>query len=247
MSIFKFLFSEIDDNSNDKLGAYPEKVHVRAMPERRYLKTSRIMTFLSAGLLCGTIILTFILYLLSPQLRSEPVLLTIDRRFYTLEPIQSQIVLWPSSLLVMEEHIKQYILLRHTIVADIDEMQMRWNENNSMLRWFSSTTAFNSFLEEKRINMSRMSEGLTTEINIRFIQRVSNSLWMAEFDAIEHMPEEEQPTVKRWRVLLEAGFKGHGYPNREERLKNPLDFFVDRYSMIQRVITNENKNAKFID
>ena len=52
MSIFNILFSEIDESTNDKLGAYPEKVHVRAMPERRYLKTSRFLTFMAAGLLC---------------------------------------------------------------------------------------------------------------------------------------------------------------------------------------------------
>ena len=247
MSIFKFLFSEIDDSSNDKLGAYPEKVHVRAMPERRYLKTSRIMTFLSSALLCGTIMLALILYMLSPQLRSEPILLTIDKRFYKLEPIQSQIVLWPSSLLLMEEHIKQYILLRHTIVPDIDEMQMRWSEENSLLKWFSGGDAFSTFLQEKTINLVRMAEGLTTEVNIRLIHRISNSLWLAEFDTIEHMPDEEFPTVKRWRALLEAGFQRRGYPNREERLKNPLDFTVNTYSLISRAVTKENKNAKFID
>ena len=247
MSIFKFLFSEVDDSSNDKLGAYPEKVHVRAMPERRYLKTSRIMTFLASALLCGTIMLTLIIYMLSPLLRSEPTLLTIDKRFYKLEPIQSQIVLWPSSLLLIEEHIKQYILLRHTIVPDIDEMQMRWSEENSLLKWFSGSDAFSSFVNEKQVNLARMAEGLTTEVNIRLIQRITDNLWLAEFDTIEHMPEEEFPTVQRWRALLEAGFKRRGYPNRDERLKNPLDFLVTNYSLISRPLTKEDKNAKFID
>ena len=142
MSIFKFLFSEVDDSSNDKLGAYPEKVHVGAMPERRYLKTSRIMTFLAAGLLCGTIILTLVIYMLSPQIRSEPLLLMIDKRFYKLEPVENQVVITPSSALIIEEHLKQYILLRYTIVPDIDEMQVRWSEDNSLLKWFSGKDVF---------------------------------------------------------------------------------------------------------
>ncbi|MBP3403195.1 MAG: hypothetical protein J6L82_04720, partial [Alphaproteobacteria bacterium] len=103
MNIFKFLFSKVDESSNDKLGAYPEKVHVGAMPERRYLKTSRIMALLSAGLLCVTIMLAFIIYLITPLLRSEPMLLAIDKRFYKLEPVQTQVVLWPASMLLMEE------------------------------------------------------------------------------------------------------------------------------------------------
>lgn len=247
MSIFKFLFSEVDDSSNDKLGAYPEKVHVGAMPERRYLKTSRIMTFVATGLLCLTIILTFVLYMLSPQLQSEPLLLMIDKRFYKLEPVQRSVVITPSNLLLMEEHIKQYILLRHTIVSDVDEMESRWSEENSLLKWFSGPEAFRSFLTEKAVNMARMTEGLTTEVNIRFVQQVSSLLWLAEFETIEHTPEEEAPTVQRWRALLETGFKRRGYPNRDERIKNPLDFFVNQYSLVSRAVTKENKNAKFID
>ncbi len=247
MNIFKFLFSKVDESSNDKLGAYPEKVHVGAMPERRYLKTSRIMTLLSAGLLCGTIMLAFVIYLITPLLRSEPLLLSIDKRFYKLEPVQTQVVLWPASMLLMEEHIKQYILLRHTIVADIDEMQARWNEENSLLRWFSSEETFFEFKAEKEVNLARMTEGLTTEVNVRFVHRIDGGLWLAEFDTIEHLPEEEYPVVKRWRALFEAGFKPRGYPNRDERLKNPLDFFVNSYSLSSRSVTKEDKNAKFID
>ena len=247
MNIFKFLFSKVDDNTNDKLGAYPEKVHVGAMPERRYLKTSRIMTLLSAGLLCMSIILTFCIYMLSPLVRSVPQLLAIDKRFYKLEPVQTQVVLWPASMLLMEEHIKQYILLRHTIVPDIDEMQARWNENNSLLRWFSSEEAFRDFTAEKEVNMARMTEGLTTEVNVRFVHRIDSSLWLAEFDTIEHMPEEEFPTVKRWRALFVAGFKPRGYPNRDEQLKNPLNFYVEQYFLSSRSVTKDNENAKFID
>ena len=247
MSIFKFLFSEVDDSTNDKLGAYPEKVHVRAMPERRYLKTSRIMTFTACALLCMTIILTFVIYLLSPQLRSEPLLLMIDKRFYKLEPVQRHIVIEPSSNLLTEEHIKQYILLRHTIVSDIDEMQSRWNEENSLLKWFSGSEAFSSFVNEKNVNLARMAEGLTAEVNIRFIQRISNGIWLAEFETIERTPEEEHPTIRRWRALLEAGFRKRPYPNRDERIKNPLDFYVNKYSLVSRAVTKEKKDAKFID
>ena len=247
MSIFKFLFSEVDESTNDKLGAYPEKVHVRAMPERRYLKTSRIMTFLATGLLCFSIILACFLYLLSPQIRSEPLLLMIDKRFYKLEPVQNYIVSWPSNLLLMEEHIKQYLILRYTIVPDIDEMQSRWNEDNSLLKWFSSRPVFTDFLNEKAVNLARMAEGLTSEVNVRFVQRISGGIWLAEFDTIEHLPEEEYPTVKRWRALFEAGFLKRKYPNRDEQIKNPLNFYVKAFSLVSRAVNQDKQNANFID
>ena len=92
-----------------------------------------------------------------------------------------------------------------------------------------------------------MAEGLTAEVNIRFIQRISGGIWLAEFETIEHTPEEEHPTIQRWRALLEAGFRKRPYPNRDERIKNPLDFYVNKYSLVSRAVTKENRNAKFID
>lgn len=246
MNLFKFLFSKDDDNTNDKLGAYPEKVHVRAMPERRYLKTSRVMTLLAAALLCGTIVLGFIIYLLAPMLRAEPMLLSIDKRFYRLEPVERSIVRTPSNLLLMENLIRDYIYLRHTIVPDIDEMRSRWGDR-SYLYWYSSKDVFGLFLQEKEVRMAQMMEGLTTEVRIRFVNRVSPSLWLAEFDTIEHMPEDEKPTIKRWRALMQAGFQRRPYPSIDERIKNPLDFMVNSYSISSRGLHEENKNAKFLD
>ena len=92
-----------------------------------------------------------------------------------------------------------------------------------------------------------MAEGLTTEVNIRFIQHISGSTWLIEFETIEHMPEEEIPTVKRWRALVVAGFFRRGYPNRDERMKNPFNFYVDQFSLVSRAVTQDNKDAKFID
>lgn len=247
MNIFKFLFSEVDESTNDKLGAYPEKVHVNAMPERRYLKTSRSMTILASTLLCGCIVLAFVIYMLAPQLRSEPLLLAIDRRFYRLEPVQRSIVWVSANQLLMEEHIKQYILLRHTIVPDVDEMRDRWGDT-SLLRWFSDANTWKAFKPEQEVNMARMMEGLTAEVNVRFVSQVTSGLWLAEFDTFEHMPEDELPTVKRWRALLEAGFSAVSYaPNRDERIKNALNFQVRKYSLGSRALTADNKNAKFED
>lgn len=246
MNLFKFLFSKADEDSNDKLGAYPEKVHVGAMPERRYLKTSRVMTLLACALLCGIIVLGFVIYLLAPQLRAEPMLLAIDKQFYRLEPVQRDVVRTPANRLLMEMYVKEYIFLRNTIVPDIDEMRSRWDER-SHLFWYSSKEAYSQFLQEREVKMAKMMEGLTVEVNIRFVHRISASLWLSEFDTIEHMPEDEYPTIKRWRVLMETGFVRRAYPHADERIKNPLDFLVNKYSLASRGINREGRNAKFKD
>ncbi len=247
MSIFKVLFAEVDESTNDKLGAYPEKVHVSAMPERRYLKTSRTMTIVGCFFLCSALILAVVVYMLAPLPRSEPLLLSIDKRFYRLVPVQRSVVIEPANTLVMEEHIKQYILLRNAILPDLDEMSRRWDLETSLLKWFSADKVFANFLLEREVNLARMMEGLTREVVVRFVVRVDAGLWLAEYDTIEYLPEDEFPTVKRWRAVLEAGFLKKGYPSRDERIKNPLDFHVSEYNIASRALTKDDENAKFID
>lgn len=248
MNIFKFLFSKIDESTNDKLGAYPERVHVNAMPERRYLKTSRVMAFVASGLMCGAVIWGCLIYMLAPMIRSDPALLTINKRFYRLDPVEDYMVWGNPSMLLMEQYIKEYIVQRHTIIPDIDEMKARWGAR-SFLRWASSTDVFAGFLAEKKVNDARMLDGVTAEVKVRTVERVTNGLWLAEFDIIEHIPENELPTVLRYRALMSTGFGGEArpYPNRDERIKNPLNFTVKAYDLSSRPVTADNIDAKFYD
>lgn len=246
MNFFQFLFSKPDESTNDKLGAYPEKVHVRAMPERRYLKTSRSMTLSSVALLSLMIILSFSLYMLAPLLRTDPLLLAIDKRFYKLEPLQLSTVNVQANGLFIEMYIQEYIRLRHTYIADADVMMERWGEK-SYFYWFSEKGLYGEFLAERDPKIQEILNGLTSEVSIRFVQRITEFLWIAEFDTIEHRIEEEQPVRKRWRAYIEAGFMDRGYPSREDQLKNPFNFTVARYRVASRALREKKENAKFID
>lgn len=246
MNFFKFLFSKPDESTNDKLGAYPEKVHVRAMPERRYLKTSRSMTLLSVGLICSMIILTFVVYMLSPLLRAEPMLLTIDKRFYKLEPVQRSVVVEKANDVLLETYIQEYIKLMYTCVSDIDAMNERWGEN-SHFYWFTQRKLYMRFNEEKEKKIQQIINGLTVEVKIRFVQRIIGLLWVCEFDTIEHRPEDEYPTRKRWRAYLKVGYEKRAYPNRDEQIKNAINFTVANFYIGSRAIHEDDKNAKFID
>lgn len=246
MNFFKFLFSKPDESTNDKLGAYPEKVHVRAMPERRYLKTSRSMTLLSVGLICSMIILTFVVYLISPLLRAEPMLLAIDKRFYKLEPVQRSVVVAKANDMLLETYIQEYIKLMYTCVSDIDAMNERWGEN-SHFYWFSDLAIYTKFSEGREKKIQQIINGLTVEVKIRFVQRIIDLLWVCEFDTIEHRPEDEYPTRKRWRAYLEVGYIPRPYPNHDERIKNAINFRVFKFFVGSRGIHEDDKNAKFID
>ena len=246
MNLFKFLFSKEDEETNDKLGAYPEKVHVAAMPERRYLKTSRVMTLTSVGLLCGTIVLALTLYMLAPQLRAVPGLYYINKQFYKLTPVQRSVVVRPVNALILEMYIREYIMLRYTILADVAEMIRRWSKGSDLF-WYSSEETYKGFQPEQASMSARMMEGLTREVRIRFVTYVWDGLWLAEFDTIDKMPEEERPRIRRWRAQIRAGFRVRGYPNPDERMKNPLNFMVFQFDISSRGINEPKTNAKFVD
>ena len=61
------LFRYRDQRSPDRLGLYPEKYHIKAFPERRYLWTSRVLVILAVVNISLTIILSMTIYLLLPS------------------------------------------------------------------------------------------------------------------------------------------------------------------------------------
>ena len=246
MNFFQFLFSKPDESTNDKLGAYPEKVHVRAMPERRYLKTSRSMTLLSSALICSMMVLSFTIYLLSPMLRAEPLLMAIDKRFYKLEPIQPSVIRFPANQLLLQTYVEEYVRLRHTYIADIDVMKERWLRNSAIF-WFSSPDTYTFFFRTVEAKLKQIMNGLSSEVQIRFTQNIFHTLWVCEFDTIEYQPEQEYPVRRRWRAYLEAGYQARAYPNRDEQIKNPINFYVNSYYVGSRGIHADDKNAKFVD
>ena len=70
--IFHTIFKYREKESPDKLGLYPERVHVNAMPERRYLWTSRILVILAAISMSINMMLALTVYLLVPKERVSP-------------------------------------------------------------------------------------------------------------------------------------------------------------------------------
>ncbi len=247
-STFKTLFAKPDEATNDKLGAYPVRVHVGAMPERRYLKTSRVMALLASALWGCALILAFSIYLLGQMQVGTPLLLSINKRFYRLDPVQNDEVYESGVDIQKELYIRQYVILRHTILPDVDEMKERWGLRGH-LRWFSQAAGWDSFTRSKESLEKAMENGLTAEVSVRFIEQLTARFWIVEFDLFERYPEDDAPTVKRYRAFMEALFYGKMQPfrDREDRLKNPLNFVVLDYFLMSRALTEENKNAKFID
>mgnify|MGYP006975355906 CR=1 FL=1 len=115
MGFLGILFRFREKKSPDKLGLYPEAVHIDAMPERRYLWTSRILVIVGAISMSVTIMLACTVYLLLPQRGARPRLLQTNKFFSQLENSDPAEKKMPVMDLVTEQLIEKYIKLRHEI------------------------------------------------------------------------------------------------------------------------------------
>ena len=115
LDIFYTVFKFKEKESPDKLGLYPERAHTQAMPERRYLWSSRILVILAVISMSITMMLALTIYLMLPQKTVYPRLLQINKYFSQLELVQPAERRILVTDLIAEQHISEYITLRNSI------------------------------------------------------------------------------------------------------------------------------------
>lgn len=124
--IFNTIFKYKEKQSPDQLGLYPERVHVEAMPERRYLWTSRVLVILSCLSISFNMMLAATIYLLLPQRTVYPAPVSNQQIFQHARTGAAAEINYPVSDLITEEHITEYIMLRYIVTSDYDELITRW-------------------------------------------------------------------------------------------------------------------------
>lgn len=230
--ILQTVFKYKEKASPDKLGAYPERVHVGAMPERRYLWTSRFLVIFSCFSICFTMMLASTIFLLLPQRGAHPLLLQSNKYFSTLELTDVQERSMPVQDLIAELYIEEYIALRHVISNDYDELMTRWAPG-SKLYWMSARRLFQSFASndvENNVKKFRRS-GLVRLVETEWVRPIAKGLWQAQFITLDFYPGQTTPMIDIWRAYIRAVFTNINYANRQQRELNPFGFLVLNYSL----------------
>ena len=101
MGVFSTMFRYRDKKSPDKLGLYPERFHIKAIPERRYLWTSRLLVIIAVLNIILMMVLALTIYLLLPQRGAYPLL--YEQYYGSLRPLSSHIT-WVSPLNLLTEY-----------------------------------------------------------------------------------------------------------------------------------------------
>ncbi len=232
IEIFHTLFKYKEKESPDQLGAYPERVHVEAFPERRYLWTSRLLVMLAVISISFNMMLASTIYVLLPQITVYPNFFSINDYFSQVEMVQKREISFPVADLVSEKYIDDYLNLRYTITDNEREMKKRWGSGSSFY-WMQTPAVYNEFLSADynvSLNMSKKNK-MQRYIKVDWIRPLLRGLWQAHFQTYDFYPDKTEPVVTHWRTTMRIMYVRLSFLDKAKRMLNPYGFLISSYSL----------------
>lgn len=252
--LFYTLFKYKEKAQKDELGYYPEKVDVKAFPERRYLWTSRFFVVVSCLSLCVSMILGGALCIIIPMKKVQIMPLQIDYKRYQVTKMSSSQSIAFAGDLVTESIMADYITKRYTIGDNFDEMNMRLGENEFVFL-ASDTPIYRAFEATERPYFEMLQKsGIRREVKIDMIYPVSFDFWQVRFRTIDsaknlsqgaimeltginedNVPKEtyesKEPLISSWIATMRMKFNSAKYDNKDLGLINPFGITINSYDL----------------
>ena len=232
LELFNAVFKYKENKSPDKLGKYPEALHTLALPERRYLWTTRLLVIFSCLSISLNLMLVSGIYILLPQRSSYPMLFYHDKGFSQLSLMEKQEKPIAAIDLLTEAFIEEYIYLRHVITSDYDELMQRWRPG-SKFYWMSSKKTYGAFAagEIERNVREFQSTGMIRLAEVEWIRPTSLGFWQAQFITMDYFKGKGKPQIHIWRAYIRGMFTDINYENVYQRMHNPFSFLIVNYSL----------------
>lgn len=229
--LFYTLFKYKEKAQKDQLGYYPEKVDVRAFPERRFLWTSRFFVIISCISLCMNMILGGVLSLLIPMQKVQVMPLQIDYNLYQVTAMRPSETHAYAGDLVTESLMAKYIINRYTITDNYDEMMKRFSEHDFIFL-ASSDGIYREFIAtEFPYFESLQKKGVRRKVDIDIIYPVSFDFWQVRFKTTDTYPNQEEPIISRWIATLRMNFNAAKYEDKNLGMINPFGITITHYDL----------------
>lgn len=229
--LFYTLFKYKEKTQKDQLGYYPEKVDVRAFPERRFLWTSRFFVVISCISLCLNMILGGTLSLLIPMKRVGVMPLQIDYDLYQVTAMRPSETRAYAGDLVTESLMAKYVVNRYTIGDNYDEMMNRFSDHDFVFL-ASSEEIYRNFVDtELPYFESLQKKSVRRSVEIDIIYPVSFDFWQVRFRTIDTYPNQEEPIISRWIATLRMNFNAAKYEDKNLGMINPFGITITRYDL----------------
>ena len=210
---------------------------------RYYTWLSRFFILTAVASLLFLVFSSLALFHLAPMVTVEPFLIInqdTSEGIVRDEPISQDM---SSKDKLMETFIKQYVILRNTIINDPMEMRSRWNRGG-MVNFLSSVEVFAAFDKSTKAMWEQIfKQTLVREVEIISVGRQGgprSPVWKVDFKTYDLYDEqgksqaqkESTLRVRYWTSSITAYFmKARKFMGR--RMINPLGFTVTRYSQTE--------------
>ncbi len=192
MRLFGFLFTPKNTKSPDILGAYPEYMQVKALPERRYMKTAHLLAVIIIINIALTILIaSFVIYVadridISIANRRAVNLYTIDSSRKVILPAEYEEIAVSANSLYIESILRDYIRFRNEIVWDNAAMQRRWGTSGPVAVFSNYKQVYAPFQPEADLMYSESrSKGFVRDVHIYELKRVYGNTWEGVFDTFD--------------------------------------------------------------
>ncbi len=242
---FSLVFKYKEKKSPDILGKFPETVHVKSFPERRYLWTSRVLVICAIFSCCITIALTMVIYLILPQRGAIPNFIEEDFQESSLEYMPQNELLVEAEKLLAEKVIERYIILRNEFPTNYTQIASQWQKGSE---FHSLTTekeflSFSSKLDYKQM-ITFVDKGITRTIRIDRIISTPNNLWIVYFTAITQTGDDSNPIEGYWKAYIRLQIDRSEVGYQDIKPDNPLRIKVAKYSAGYRGSNAPSESSK---
>ncbi len=192
--------------------------------------------------LCAVLSLSFflcsslVLFRLAPEILVEPLLIigqNSSEEVVRYEPMNVKM----SSLKQMTEmFVKQYVIMRNTVISDEREMRTRWGPGG-IVHYMSAPQVYAEFVGQNAAKIEKMFDGeYSSEVRIDKIGKISenSTVWIVNFTVFNLSRNQATGGAL---VLKEARYRASVTPRFLDfrgfvspRLINPMGFTVMKYS-----------------
>jgi len=204
--------------------------------KRYFLWLSRLVMLCAVIALGFFLCSTLVIFRLAPEIIVEPLMLVANQKdsasMVRYEPINTQM---PSLKQMTEMFVKQYVIMRNTVINDEQEMTTRWGYGG-IVHYLSSEEVYKEFVGKNAQRVTAMFDNeYSSEVYIeRAVKDEITSAWTVDF-AVHNLSRGRNSsgalTLKtlRYRASVTPKY----YPERHfvaRRLINPLGFTVVKYN-----------------
>lgn len=266
MGMLKDLFGSKKRNSPDVLGRYPEYMQVRALPERRYLKTSRLLAAFILINLGITLALGGIYAYLAERVevsimsRKAVNLFYIDTEKKQLFPVEHHQKTVSALQLLAEDYVNKYIKERHTILVDVNEMKKILGGQGIVGVLSERKIVWEKFMvDAKREDALARNKGYVRDVLIYELEYLYGDMWQAIFEEFDMpIPDPFNPlcnecltdeanspaciSCKKQHALARRRYKAFVRVNFNnlKTISNPLGVMIYSYQIIPMVVRDDS-------